>query len=246
MSRPKAFTLVELLVVLALLTLLIAILLPALKAARRSAERVLCTANMKQIGQAFLYYAHDNQGWLPNVASYWAWMPTAGWTYNDWIHWQAGRDITRSALWPYLGSSKLLVCPAGIPDRAPEYLYPFSYSLNGHLPWYNLKRVVQPWHKAMLVEEDSLTINDGEWQGGVAVPRNGNPTGLLSVRHDLKSEYGGLDVLSGKNVQEAMKLGRGHVICADGSFAVVRRWEIYSSYWTLPEVVGDPAPPIPK
>ncbi|HEX2973276.1 MAG TPA: prepilin-type N-terminal cleavage/methylation domain-containing protein [Tepidisphaeraceae bacterium] len=241
MSRPKAFTLVELLVVLALLALLIAILLPALKAARRSAERVLCTANMKQIGQAFLYYAHDNQGWLPNVAEYDAWMPpTITWTYNDWIHWQAGRDITRSALWPYLGSSKLLVCPAGIPDRAPEYLYPFSYSLNGGLPWYNLKRVVQPWHKAMLVEEDSLTIDDGRWGEGNYLPINGCPTDMLSARHHLRTEYEGLHVF------DALKIGRGHVICADGSFAVVRRWDIRNPYWDAPEVVGDPVPPIPK
>jgi prepilin-type N-terminal cleavage/methylation domain-containing protein len=58
----KAFTLIELLVVISIIALLIAILLPALGAARKSAVRLECLAKLKQVHVATTAYAVDNDG----------------------------------------------------------------------------------------------------------------------------------------------------------------------------------------
>ena len=59
-----AFTLVELLVVIAIIGVLIALLLPAIQAAREAARRALCVSPLKQIGIA-VHNFHDTMGGLP-------------------------------------------------------------------------------------------------------------------------------------------------------------------------------------
>jgi len=63
----SGFTLIELLVVIGIIALLIAVLLPALNKVRQSAQAVVCTSNIRQIGLGFMMYAQDNKGYLPQT-----------------------------------------------------------------------------------------------------------------------------------------------------------------------------------
>jgi len=60
--RTRAFTLVELLVVVAIIAVLIALLMPALRKAREMAIQVTCSSNQRQLGMAFMTYAANNRG----------------------------------------------------------------------------------------------------------------------------------------------------------------------------------------
>src|SRR6266571_5553370 len=71
-----AFTIVELLVTIAIIALLLALLLPALNKARRSAQRTACLSNLQHIGSALFLYASDGRGSFPTIggAAYAPWM----------------------------------------------------------------------------------------------------------------------------------------------------------------------------
>jgi len=65
LNPRSAFTLLELLVVVAIIAILAALLLPTLAAAKSKAKRVTCLNNLKQINLAVVLYAGDNQDTLP-------------------------------------------------------------------------------------------------------------------------------------------------------------------------------------
>ena len=65
MKRTRAFTLVELLVVIGIIAILVALLLPALNGARKQADRTKCLAALQQMGGAYFIYAGDSKGCWP-------------------------------------------------------------------------------------------------------------------------------------------------------------------------------------
>src|SRR5436309_15933540 len=99
-GRRRAFTLVELLVVIGIIALLVGLLLPALGRARSQAQSVACLANLRSIGQAINIYAVNNKQSLPfgywdgvgpdgseaNSSTYSAYFVTSGGTdkAQDW------------------------------------------------------------------------------------------------------------------------------------------------------------------
>jgi prepilin-type processing-associated H-X9-DG protein/prepilin-type N-terminal cleavage/methylation domain-containing protein len=83
MRRIRAFTLVELLIVIGLIAILISILLPALSRARQAANCLTCQSNLRQIGQMMSEYASQNGGMLPLGYR----PPTPGVTPSDETDW---------------------------------------------------------------------------------------------------------------------------------------------------------------
>jgi prepilin-type N-terminal cleavage/methylation domain-containing protein/prepilin-type processing-associated H-X9-DG protein len=61
----KTFTLIELLIVIAIIAILASMLMPALRNAREKAKAIYCQANLKQTGTATISYFNDNNDWIP-------------------------------------------------------------------------------------------------------------------------------------------------------------------------------------
>ena len=80
----RAFTLVELLVVIGIIAILISILLPVLGGVRRSANALKCSSNMKQIATAMVMYMQDNKYHMPPCL-----VSTGGDAYPDGFFWAA-------------------------------------------------------------------------------------------------------------------------------------------------------------
>ena len=246
----RGFTLVELLVVIGVVALLLALLLPALAKARRSAQRLACASNLRQIGAAFIAYAHNHRGYLP--------APALAWRFSheeDWVHWQPGRDIRNSRLLPYVGNdTRVLSCPSGVPERGETEgsmghrypPYPFSYAVNvaftgsgtGPPPFrsdaYRLSQAVNPAHKVLSLEDDITGINDGVWFCGGLDMSSGLPT-LVSVRHDRGHEVTAPGAGVMRYHGEAYYLaGRGNVVFADGHWEFFFRADLLRGFHTNP------------
>ena len=86
MKRKRAFTLVELLVVISIIALLLAILMPALNAAKRHAMNVICGTRVRQITTASTMWAsQDSKGLLPKGGIHGPWGSMEEFNFDDGI-----------------------------------------------------------------------------------------------------------------------------------------------------------------
>ncbi|MBO5791094.1 MAG: DUF1559 domain-containing protein [Lentisphaeria bacterium] len=83
--KKQNFTLIELLVVIAIIAILAAMLLPALQQAREKGRRSTCANNISTIGKAVLFYAGDNQEFIPCLRSVGKSTPGEKWFFQEFL-----------------------------------------------------------------------------------------------------------------------------------------------------------------
>jgi len=113
-EKQKAFTLLELLIVISIIALLMAILMPALGTARLQAFSIVCRSNLSQLVLANIGYATENDGYLVPAAS--DFLDNAG--YHRWHGYRDNLDEPfdplRGPLVRYLGDGKVKECPGPV------------------------------------------------------------------------------------------------------------------------------------
>ena len=96
----RAFTLVELLVVIGIIAVLLAILLPAVSRAREQGRQIVCANNEKQIAAAIFMYVNDNRGQLPLIIA--PYPPNQTPFEAICMVSPAWMDYDKGVLWPYI------------------------------------------------------------------------------------------------------------------------------------------------
>jgi prepilin-type N-terminal cleavage/methylation domain-containing protein/prepilin-type processing-associated H-X9-DG protein len=122
----RAFTLVELLVVISVIGLLMGILMPALGKVRGIASRTYCMSNLRQIGVALRSYLDDNRDIFPRSCAY-------PWDITDANDSDYAPPITK-ILGPILKEPKVFICKADTVQKYYKRVGSTSYWYNGIMP----------------------------------------------------------------------------------------------------------------
>ncbi len=127
-QHPNAFTLIEILVVVAIIGILAAILVPIASSARMRAADAGCIANLRSIAVGFQGYAADNDGRLPAVAAQ---------EGGRWVMWNKdgiGPYVTGLSNAVQIGQATVFTCPASKNQKSQPGITGKGYGMNESLP----------------------------------------------------------------------------------------------------------------
>lgn len=126
----RAFTLLELLVVIAVIAVMIGILLPALGGARAAGRDVVCLANLRSIMMACSSYSDDNRGYGPAIGQPYGSLPN--WAFV--VAATAGQTGTTTK--EAMRERSVLVCPTAVAsiglDRGEALIRTYGVNATGH------------------------------------------------------------------------------------------------------------------
>lgn len=158
MRKHLAFTLVELLVIIAIIAILLSMMAPTLQRSIMQTEGVTCFNNMSQISTAWYQYAVDNDNWI-----------CGGWTRAswDWVN-QSGygnayQSLANGALWKYIQRYETYRCPTDVSDH--KWTYAVNAVLNGeHTRYRRLTQMGELTQTMAFMEEDDYRgYNMNSW-----------------------------------------------------------------------------------
>ena len=198
----RAFSLLELLMVLALLGILAALLLAGISGGRGKGWAAKCESNLRQLTLALKLYADDHNGVFPLNADTGDLLgPTGGWISGNMSkaseandpQWLTRRDATLLA--GYVPQTGVYACPADRSGKVRSYsmngrIAPYRNPTNGWVRWiggggtnYQTYRgpsdIGRPDGIFLLLDERADTINDGSFATDFS--HTGNPAGMGAV-----------------------------------------------------------------
>lgn len=142
--QRRGFSLVELLVVIAVIAILTGLLLPALNKARDRVRAIHCVSNLKQCGIGMLSYANDNNDL---IMISWNYSSTLRWNYfllNEHAVSEAGRNYSTKYIAP-----QSMICPAAAPfsliqSPSTSRQDVLNYAYGGNISVADLQRCMTP------------------------------------------------------------------------------------------------------